>query len=194
MQETVKQFSYTAKRSSYGIIAGVFIFLVLVEGGAIELLLALLVHLLWLKTILLFLMVGLHLYVCLMFLLPFWTKHLLTEKQLHLHYGLALNAHIPLTSIESVQVVNEGFSQLQSLGAHYDVAKQRITVCFSDQGMLLLTLHPPLMLKAGFLRRTTTSILLNVDQRNAFLNTLAAARASLVKVPPTGDEIKPGRA
>ena len=180
MQETVKQFSYTAKHSSYGIIAGVFIFIVLVEGGAIELLLALLVPLLWLKTILLFLMVGLHLYVCLTLLLPFWTKHSLTNKQLHLHYGLALNARIPLTSIESVQAVNERLSQLQSLGAPYDVAKQRITACFSDQGMLLLTLHPPPMLNAGFLKRTTTSILFNVDQRNEFLNALTTAKASLV--------------
>ena len=189
MQETVKQFSYTAKHSSYGIIAGVFIFLVLVEGGAIELLVALLVHLLWLKTILLLLMVGIHLYLCLMLLLPFWTKHSLTNTQLHLQYGFALNARIPLTSISNVQAVNEGVSQMQLIGARYDVTKQRITICFSNQGILLLTLHPPLMLKVGFLKRTTTCILLNVDQRNEFLSALATAKASLVNALSKGDEI-----
>lgn len=194
MQETVKQFSYTAKRNSYVNIAGVFIFLILVEGGAIELLVTLLVPLLWLKTVLLLLTVGLHLYVCLMLLLPFWTKHSLTEKQLHLHYGLSLNAHIPLTAICSVQAVNERVSPMQSIGVKYDVAKQCITVCFSDQGMLLLTLHPSLMLKVGFLKRTTTSILLNVDQRNEFLNALETARASHVNVSSKDDAIRTGRA
>ena len=191
MQETVKQFSYTAKRNSYVNIAGVFIFLFLVEGGAIELLVALLVPLLWLKTVLLLLTVGLHLYLCLMLLFPFWTKHSLTEKQLHLHYGFALNAYIPLTAIGSVQAVNEGVSQMQRIGAQYDVAKQRITVCFSDRGMLLLTLYSPLMLNVGFLKRITTSILLNVDQRNEFLDAFATAKASRFNILSEGDEMRP---
>jgi len=126
-----------------------------------------------------------------MLLFPFWTKHSLTEKQLHLHYGFALNAYIPLTAIGSVQAVNEGVSQMQRIGAQYDVAKQRITVCFSDRGMLLLTLYSPLMLNVGFLKRITTSILLNVDQRNEFLDAFATAKASRVNILSEGDEMRP---
>ena len=189
--ETAKQFSYTAKRSSYGIIVGAFIFILLVESGVIDLLITLLVHLLWLRIILLLFAVGAHLYVCLMLLLPFWTKHSLTEKHVHLHYGSALNIRIPFTSISSLQAMNEKIQLMQSIGAQYIVAKQRLTICFSDHNILLLTLHSPLIIEVGFSKRKVTSIMLNIDRRDEFLIAFKEAKASLVNISSDSDEIRP---
>ncbi len=186
MQEAIKTFSYTAQRGSYLNIVGVFIFLLIVEGGAIELPIALFVSILWLKLAMLAVTIGLYLYIIMLLLFPLWTKHHLTATHFHLRYGLSLNVSIPRSAISNVQAIRKSSSRIQPISARYEAHSQRIVACFSDQGMVMLTLNQPLALRLGLQTRTTTHILLNVDQRDGLLNALTAAQTSIADVPTTG--------
>lgn len=99
-------------------------------------------------------------------------KHHLTDTHLRLHYSLSLNVAIPRNTISNVQAIHKSPSRIQAISAHYEAKDQRIVACFSNQGMVLLTLSQPLALKLGSQVRTTTNILLNVDQRDELLDAL----------------------
>jgi ABC-2 type transport system ATP-binding protein len=164
-------------------IVGVFAFLLTVEGSAIELLIALFVPLPWLKLAILAMTVGLYFFMLVLLLFPLWTKHRLTDTHLHLRYGLWLNVALPRDAISNAQAAGKSSFRIQPMSARYEAKKQRVTACFSDQGMVLLTLKHPLALKLGWQMCTTTNILFNVDQRDRFLEMLAVDRALRANVP-----------
>lgn len=178
MQEAVKTFQYTAQRGAYLSLVGVFIFICIVEGGATVLLEALLVHLLWLKLTILILTIVSYPYVLIVMLAPLWTRHRLTGTHLQLRYALSLHVNIPLDEISDAQAMRKVVSRIQPFSASYEAKRQRIVACFSDKNLVLLTLAHPMNLKVGWRKRQTTNILLNLDQRDNFLDTLTKAKTS----------------
>src|SRR5215472_16440995 len=135
MQEALQTFRYTTQRSSFLNIISVFTFLLVVEGGSTELLIALFVPLLWLKLIIVAVITGLYFFILILLLSPLWTKHHLTATHLHLRYGLWLNVALPREVISNVQAVHKSSGRTQPMGARYEAKSQRIVACFSDQGM-----------------------------------------------------------
>ena len=102
MQETTRNFTYTAQRNTYlsGIIA--LGFMVLVDGSVVFILIAALVQLILLKIVLLMALTALYLYLFINLLAPLWTKHRLTATELILHYGRQLHITIPRTAIRAI--------------------------------------------------------------------------------------------
>jgi hypothetical protein len=185
MQEAGETFGYSAQRSSYVNMIGVFVFLLIVEGGATELLITLFVPILWLKLTIEVVTVVLSVYTIVVLLCPLWTKHRLTSTHLSVRYSFMLHVDVPLAAISNMQAVRKTPSTIQAVSARYEAKQQRIVACFSQQGMVLLTLHRPIAVKLGLKTRTTTNILLNVDRRDEFLVALAATQGALLEVPMT---------
>jgi hypothetical protein len=173
MQETIKTFRYTAQRTSYLNIISAFTFLLIVEGGITELLFELLIPVNWIKLMLLIISIVLYCFIFALFLFPLWTKHHLSTTHLHLRYGLMLNVHLPLDAISDVQTVHKSSSRIQPISAYYDVKQRHLVACFSDRGLLHLTLKQPHTLKIGRRQRTITNILFNVDQYDELLASLS---------------------
>ncbi len=169
MQEATKTFTYTAQRSSYLTIVGTFGFLFLVEGSATVLLIFIFVHSNLFRFALLGAYICLLLYIFSRLLAPLWTKHRLTATHLRLHYGSAFNASIPRDCIASVQPGRERMTMFEPSTARYDVKRQRLVACFSERGQVLLHLTQPLPFKIGRKIHITSTLLVNVDQRDLFL-------------------------
>jgi len=196
MQETARNFTYTAQRNTYlsGIIGLGFI--LIVEGSIVILLIAFLVHPLLLKTALLVALAVLYFYLFINLLAPLWTKHQLTATQLTLHYGRQLHVTIPRTAIRTVEPVRELVTLLQPLSARYDAISKRISAVFSDEGQVVLRLCEPLSLKIGRTAQSTESILINVDARDEFLVALSASssvgqKRTIQQEEPTSSNIAP---
>lgn len=179
MQDAHRTFSYTARRNAFLTVVGTFGFAVLLECAVYVLIIALAVHNLPLKLVLLGGFAGVTLWLIFGVLLaPLWTKHELSATQLTLRYGRRWRAVIPRAAILSVTPVHEQLTPFQTAGVQYAARQQRITACFSQQGQLLLRLREPLSLKVGRNARPTRTILFNVDEPEAFLQALAAQQAT----------------
>lgn len=175
MQETTRNFTYTAHRSTYltGIIG--FGFMLIIEGGVVFILIAVLVQPLLLKVTLLIVLTALYLYLFINLLAPLWTKHRLTATHLKLHYGRQLHVTIPRTAIRAAEHVHERLTLFHPLLARYNATGKRIVAAFSDEGQVLLHLREPLSLKVGRNTHPTESILINVDAPEEFLEAFAVS-------------------
>lgn len=175
MQEATKTFTYTAQRGSYLTVVGTLGFMMLVESSFAVLLIIIFVHNILFKFALLGAYICFLLYLFSWLLAPLWTKHRLTATHLHLHYGLAFNVSILRSSIVSAQSVRERVTAFESATARYDAKKHRIVACFSEQGQVLLHLVQPLPFKIRRATHTTSTLLINVDQRVALLDALGCS-------------------
>lgn len=178
MQEDIRIFRYTASRSAYLSIALTLLFLLLVEDGGIGAIISSLVHPIVLKYVMIGIVSSLHLLFSIVILAPLWTKHRLTSTILHLHYGLTFHVTIARSSIISAEPLRERLNMMQFLQAQYDEKKQRITAVFSEQGLVLLHLDKPYPLKLGRRIYPTSSLLINVDQRDELLKLLTANKTN----------------
>src|SRR5579875_3068412 len=134
-------FTYQAHKRSYLNAVTAWLMLVGIEGSILIALITLLIHLLWLKLLLL---CALVLLLCLLIfrilLSALWTKHRLTATHLILHYGLDRIA-IPRDAIKSARPAHERLQGQQPLRGTPDTHRQRITMVFSEDGQILLTLN-----------------------------------------------------
>jgi ABC-2 type transport system ATP-binding protein len=105
------------------------------------------------------------------------TKHQVSDNLLQLRFGSSLYVDIPRDSIASAQSVHENVGMFEPTRASYDTSRKQIRAIFSDQGQVLLRLQKPLELKVLHTLHLTESILINVDQRAAFLAALAVPEA-----------------
>src|SRR5262249_5792091 len=136
MREITRNFPYTAHRNTYLTSVIGFGLMLLVEGVAILLLIAFLVHPILLRSLLLVALVALYFYFFMVLLAPLWTKHQLTSTQLRLHYGRKLHVIIPRTAIRAVEPAHERLTMLQPMSARYDASSRRISAAFSDEGQV----------------------------------------------------------
>ena len=187
MQETTKTFSYTAQRSSYLTIIGTFGFMIVLESCVTLLMISIFVHNVPLKFALSGAFICFVLYLFGRLLAPLWTKHRLTTTHLQLHYGSTFDASIPRDCIASAQPAREKVTAFESGSARFDAKKQRIVACFSEQGQVLLHLKQPLSFKIGRKIYTTSTLLVNVDQRDLFLAafSLLPSPMGVINLAPT---------
>lgn len=169
-----RTFSYTAQRGQYLSIWGAFLFLSLSEGMLIVFLILHFIPTTLLQTLILALfgcfLVG-------MFgklLCPLWTRHRLSATELELHYGLDIHIKLQCAQLASAQAVQEKTGSFAV--PRYDATGQRLSLAFSGNGQVLLGLKQPAMLRLRLHAYLTTQILINLDDREAFLAALDLAQ------------------
>lgn len=168
-----QNFSYQQDRKAHASSLLGFGFILAFEGGVILVLLLALKMALWLRLSLLVAYALLLSYMIFGLLLAtLRTRHIVDAEHLHLRYGL-FQASIPHEQILVAQPVHEPLPLFASLGMRYDAQKQQTRLAFSEHGQLLLRLREPLALQPRRLNAITTSVLLNVDQPEAFLQALS---------------------
>ncbi|HEY0753859.1 MAG TPA: ABC transporter ATP-binding protein [Ktedonobacteraceae bacterium] len=161
-------FTYAARKGPYLSTVGAFLFLCLAEGMVIVFLILHFVPGALLQTLLLTVAA---LFVALMFgrlLLPLGTSHRVSATSLELRYGLDFHASLPRAQILSARPVQERLGPIPRL--YYDTQQRYLTLAFSNNNQVLLRLQSPRLFHFG-LRGTcsTDQLLINVDQRAAFL-------------------------
>jgi ABC-2 type transport system ATP-binding protein len=165
-------FTYQAHKRSYLNAVTAWLMLVGIEGSILIALITLLIHLLWLKLLLLCaLVVLLYLLIFRILLSALWTKHRLTATHLILHYGLG-RIEVPRDAIKSARPVYERLQGQQPLRGTLDTRKQRITMAFSEDGLILLTLNEARPFRLNQTQGKVRYILFNVDQRDELLAAL----------------------
>ncbi|MBN9392811.1 MAG: hypothetical protein J0I20_32570 [Chloroflexi bacterium] len=173
MKESGEIFSYTAKRSDYLSIVIAFVILVILEAIGVDLLIALLVHG-WLKYLLLFLAIGVHIWVLVLFWAPLFTKHRLSGTHLHLRYSYQFRADLPRSVLAAAEPVKEKLDSPMVVKPIYHKDRERLNLPFSTEGQVLLYLAHPVKLRLGLLKRVEVGqVLVNVDRRDLFLKMLA---------------------
>jgi len=170
----IRTFSYTAYKSQYLSFCGTFLFLSLSEGILIVFLVLHFVPTAFLQTLILTL-IGCFLVVTFGKLLcPLWTCHRLSATGLELHYGFDVHARLPLAQLVSAQPVQEKPEPFAV--PRYDAARQRLLLAFSERGQVLLHLKEPLAIRLRWHSHLTTQIIINLDEREAFLTALGLAQ------------------
>lgn len=173
MKEPAEEFSYTAKRSEYLSMAVAFVMLIIFEAIGMDLLVAFLVHG-ELKFILLGLIASLHIFILVMLFAPLFTKHRLTDTHLLLRYSYRFKEKLPRSVLVGAEPVKETLDSPLVLKPFYHHDRQRLNLAFSTNGQVVLYLAHPVTLRTGLLKRVEVrQILLNVDRRDLFLQTLA---------------------
>ncbi len=172
MNSSIQTFSYTAKRTSYLTTAGALLFLVGIESSVVALLALVLIHLVLLKLALLLALICFLAFIITRLLAPLSTRHQLSNTQLSLHYGATFKAEIPRNDVIDAQAVREQLTIFQPMTAQYDAKKQRIIAAFSEQGQVLLRLNKPHTFKVNGKVALADTLLINVDKRDEFLQTL----------------------
>lgn len=164
-----RTFSYTAERGLYFSIAGALLSIILLEGVALDVLIALLVQREIVKVLLLGLITLLHLTVLALLSAPLWTKHQLTPTHLHIRYGID-RMTVPRAAIVAARPVREALGPFAPFRAQHDPERTRVTATFSESGQVWLEFEPP----QGFGRSEArvSHLLINVDHRDAFLTAL----------------------
>lgn len=184
MSEVTRRFAYTADRSIYANSLAAFAFLLLGEGAVIALLVTVIARNLSLKLALLGALALLYVLVLGKFVAILYTRHQVTGTSLRLRYGFDLHADVPHGALVGVRPVRERMGMLQPLGARFDTQRQRIVACFSEQGQILLALDQPYAFRLGlFSRAHARGLLVNVDDRDAFLAALDLAEPE--RIPPS---------
>jgi ABC-2 type transport system ATP-binding protein len=167
-----QMFTYQAHKRSYLNAVTVWLVLVGIEGSILIALIALLIHLLWLKLLfLLALVLFLYLLIFRIILSALWTKHCLTATHLILHYGLG-RIEVPRDAIKSARPAHERLQGQQPLRGTLDTRRQRITMVFSEDGQILLTLNEACPFRLNRTEGKVRYILFNVDQRDELLAAL----------------------
>jgi ABC-2 type transport system ATP-binding protein len=171
MNNAAKTFSYTARRASYISTVSALLFIMDVELGLILFLIAKFIQIELIKYGLIVALVALFLNIGCRLLAPLWTKHLLNEISLQLHYGLEFRAEIPRNTIAAARQARE---RMALPLARYEAEKGRIVVAFSEQGQVLLVLDQPYPFRVGLFgsSKPANQLLINVDQRDEFLAAL----------------------
>ena len=182
-------FTYQAERRSYLSIVAVWLVLLGIEGSIVVALIALLVHMLWLK----YLLLGVFaLFLCLLifkFLLSaLWTSHRLTDTHLILHYGMD-TIEVPISAIKSARPVQERLQAFQPLRGTLDARQQRLTMAFSEHGQVLLLLDQQYSFRMNGTQGMVERILLNVDQRDLLLAALKASVLAPAKSAQSSDAL-----
>ena len=168
-----REFSYSKRnRSGYLQMIVAFGFICLIECGLVALIVDLLIPFLWLKLVLNFMHFSLCLFALVVVAMSLKTQHKLTSSELQLNYGMSLHQSIPLTAIQKMSIIHKTTSRINPTRHSYDATKQRLVVCSSKNGMLLLTLKEPQILKIGWRPQVVTNILLNLDRRDEFIAAL----------------------
>jgi hypothetical protein len=172
-KEPAEIFSYTVKRGDYLSIVIAFFILIILEAIGADLLIALLVHG-WLKYLLLLLVLGLHVWVLVMFCGPLFAKHRLSATHLHLRYSYLFRADLPRSVLTAAEPVKEKLDSPMVVSPFYHKDRQRLNLPFSTEGQVLLYLAHPVKLRLGqFKWAEAGQILINVDRRDLFLKMLA---------------------
>lgn len=185
MNNAIQTFSYTAQRTTYLTTAGALLFLMTIESCVVALLVIVLIHIVILKFVLLLALICFLAFIVTRLLAPLRTKHALSDTRLSLHYGATFKASIPLHDIIDAQAIREQATMFQPMTAQFDTKKQRIIASFSEQGQVVLRLNKPHSFKVNGKTVLTDTLLINVDKRDEFLQTLGLADHS--------KEVKTGR-
>ena len=173
MEEDNQIFTYTADRASHTGLAVGFTAIIIFEAAGLEVLVAFLVSILWLKLTLLAIMLSSHIYILVWLFAPLRTKHSLTATHLKLRYGLYLKIDLPRAEIAAAQGWHKPVKPVEVIQPQYIKTRQRIVAIFSGQGQVLLHLKKPTLLRIGLFKKGLTSeILINVDRRAEFLQAL----------------------
>ena len=163
-------FTYTTRRGSYISTISALLFLMVGEVGLLVFLIVKFVPLALLKLGLSGALVLFFLFIVGRLLTPLWTKHRLSERELHLRFGFDFNATIQRNTILSAQAARE---RVVLPAARYESEKQRVTIPFSDDGQILLKLDQPYPFRLGLTKRVfAEQILFSVDAREELLMTL----------------------
>lgn len=171
---STRTFSYTAQKGQYFSIWGAFLFLTLSEGMLIVFLILHFVPTTLLQTLFLALFGC---FLVSMFgkpLCPLWTRHRLSPTELELRYGLDVHLKLSRAQLASAQAVQEKARPFAV--PRYDATRQRLSLAFSERGQVLLCLKQPTMLRLRLHAHLTTQILINLDDREAFLAALDLAQ------------------
>lgn len=177
-------FKYTAKKADFLAISLAFGFLGLLEGGLAELLLGLLVPSGWWKPLISGFM-GLSCLATLGFLFgPLTGKHTLNQHELKLRFGYAFSATIRRENILSASPAQEKVEMPLPFKA--EIKADAVRAAFSDAGQVWLNLATPHKFRLNFKKVEVSRILINVDNREAFLTALGFAPAeteTTLKIP-----------
>ncbi len=188
MKTDARPFRYDGDRSVYMSTAMAFGFLILMESSLVALLIFFLVKTAWLSGLLLFALVLLNLGAIAKLRQPLRTTHLLTADTLCLRYGKSFQVDLPRASLVAAQPVQEPVSGFATLNVRYDAGRDRVVALFSSRGQVLLTLGEPHHFSLGGLSQTTTRhVLINVDERDAFLAALALPGTAPQSAGPIAD-------
>ncbi|GCE05123.1 hypothetical protein [Dictyobacter aurantiacus] len=178
MDDVSHSFSYTTRRTAYLTIVCSLGFVLLAESAGLALLVALLIHNLWLSLAINLAHLALCVFIMQMMLAVLFTRHRLTETDIQLNYGRGLHVRIPYSAIQDIQPARDVQAAAMPVSARYEASKKRISACFSDQGQLLARFTHPLPLKLGRKTYEISSLLFNVDQRDIFLQKVAQLRTA----------------
>ncbi len=183
MKEPAEEFKYTARRSEYMSMAVAFVMLIIFEAIGMDLLIALLVHG-WLKFVLLGIVVGLHVFILVMLFAPLFTKHRLAATHLRLRYSYQFRADLPRSVLVGAVPVKEKLDSPLPLKPFYHKDRYRLNLAFSTEGQVVLTLAQPVTLQIGLFKKVAVrQILLNVDRRDLFLQSLSFPGNSVSTYP-----------
>ncbi len=175
MNDSVQTFSYTAQRTSYLTTGGTFLFLVCIESSVIALLAVVLIHIVFLKLALLFVLICFLAFIVTRLIAPLRTQHKLSHTHLSLRYGALFKADIPRDDVLYAQAVHEQLTMFQPMTPRYEEKKHRIVASFSEQGQVLLRLNKPHAFKMGNKTHFVDTLLINVDKRDEFLQALSVS-------------------
>ncbi|HZO72543.1 MAG TPA: ABC transporter ATP-binding protein [Ktedonobacteraceae bacterium] len=175
-------FPYTAQKGPYLSILGAFLFLTISEGTLyVFLILRFVPTALW-QTVILVLIGGFLVVLFGKLSYPLWTAHRLWATELELHYGFDIHARVPLSQLVSAQSVHERPAPFAV--PRYDATRKRLMLAFSERGQVLLCLKHPIFLRLRLHVRLVEQLLINLDDRTAFLTALKLLQTE----PPTVDE------
>jgi ABC-type multidrug transport system ATPase subunit len=175
-------FKYTAKKGDFMSIALTFGFLVVIEGGIIGLLVALLVPDDWWKPLIFLAMAGLYVLVFGFLFGALSGKHTLTNQEIRLRYGRTFRGIIHRDNLVSATPAREKIEMPLPFGVAHDADKKEIRAAFSDQGQIWLKLKQPQEFRKGLKKLPADHVLINVDDAPAFLASLNLAEVAFV--PP----------
>ncbi|MFQ5594152.1 MAG: ABC transporter ATP-binding protein [Anaerolineae bacterium] len=189
MTDTSKAFTYTAQRGAYLSIVAAFTFLILVEGGLLALLIALFAPAGLIRLALFGAMIGLYALFFTVMLAPLLTSHHLDASHLRLRYGFDIKADVPRAAIIAADPTHEKVTTWEVMRAQYDADRQRINAAFVEEGQVLLRLDPPRPYRVGlFGGGPTAEILINLDDRDAFLTALSLPKIEDRETRGQGDK------
>jgi hypothetical protein len=185
MQKQTYNFPYNAQRGTYLNTLFAFGFVFLVEAILVALLANFLIPNLIVKVTVNILHLSFCVYIFTLLISPLRTQHQLTSNHVHVHLGRRLNVQIPRDKIKEVRAVRKSASQVRQGIAYYEAKKQRIVACFSDQGMVLLLFRQPLLLRIGLRKHLVSNLLLNVDERDKFIELLTGEEQTSSSIAAT---------
>lgn len=176
MEET-RTFMYTEDDQKFLLKMGGIGFVIVLESTVVILLIIGLVQNNRLQTILL-VAYGLLVVAVLGFAAaPLFTRHRLTADTLYIRFGWD-KAVVPRSIIIAAESVSEPLSGLQGMRARIDDSSERLIAALSEHGQILLKLDAKYTFSINGSRQPIKEILLNVDERDLFLDMLNIASRS----------------